>query len=90
MRENRIIINFLTEKFPSVQGIYLFGSRADGTAQPDSDFDIGVLLPHDEKISGLDKFDLATELGSKLGHDVDLLNLRELYTDIQFQVVAYG
>jgi predicted nucleotidyltransferase len=34
----------------SVRELWLFGSRADGTARPDSDFDIGVgLMPPDDK-----------------------------------------
>ena len=74
MDSNQIIIDFLQMKFPVLQGIYLFGSRADGSHQKDSDYDIGILLPYDLKISGLDKFELATDLAAQLGQDVDLLD----------------
>ena len=47
-------------------------------------------MPYDKKLTGLERFDLATDLAAKLGNDVDLLNLRELYTDVQFEVVAHG
>ena len=88
MSNNQIIINFLKEKFPRLQGVYLFGSRADGTHRPSSDFDIGILLPYDKKLTGLERFNLANDLAALIGNDVDLLNLRELYTDVQFEVVA--
>ncbi len=90
MDSNQIIIDFLQMKFPVLQGIYLFGSRADGSHQKDSDYDIGILLPYDLKISSLDKFELATDLAAQLGQDVDLLDLRALYTDVQFEVIANG
>ena len=90
MDSNQIIIDFLQKKFPVLQGIYLFGSRADDSHRKDSDYDIGILLPYDVKISGLERFELATDLAAQLGQDVDLLDLRSLYTDVQFEVIANG
>lgn len=90
MNSNQIIIDFLKKKYPVLQGIYLFGSRADGSHQKDSDYDIGILLPYNVKISGLDRFEMATDLAAQLGQDVDLLDLRSLYTDVQFEVISNG
>lgn len=90
MTNQSTIISFLKEQFPTLQGVYLFGSRADGSHREDSDFDIGILLPHGQQLGSLERFDMANALAVRLGADVDLLNLRELYTDVQFQVVAYG
>lgn len=90
MESNQIIIDFLRMKFPLFQGIYLFGSRADGSYQENSDYDIGILLPYDLKISGLERFESATDLAAQLGQDVDLLDLRSLYTDVQYEVITNG
>ncbi|MEE8523303.1 MAG: nucleotidyltransferase domain-containing protein [Thermoanaerobaculia bacterium] len=32
--------------------VYLFGSRADGTANPDSDVDLGVLFSKNQVLAG--------------------------------------
>jgi len=54
--------------------VYLFGSRAAGTAQPTSDFDVAVLA--DEDISR--ELSLARELleESKIPFKVDVVDLR--------------
>ena len=49
------------EARPEVRLAYLFGSRAEGTASEDSDYDIGV-LPAKDADSGL-RFELIHELG---------------------------
>jgi predicted nucleotidyltransferase len=33
----------VAEGDPDVRALYVFGSRIDGTARPDSDLDVGVL-----------------------------------------------
>jgi len=47
----------------------LFGSRARGTARPDSDVDVAVLG------STVDSFELARELALAVGAEVDVVNL---------------
>jgi predicted nucleotidyltransferase len=47
----------------------LFGSRARGVHRPDSDVDIAVVAP------GLDPAELAAELSSALGFEVDVVPL---------------
>ncbi len=44
-QEQLVIVGELTRQFASnnILGIYLYGSRADGTAKTDSDWDIGLL-----------------------------------------------
>lgn len=41
------IIDVLKKEDP--QRVYLFGSRATGTARPDSDYDIMMIKEHDER-----------------------------------------
>lgn len=77
--------------YPSVQGVYLFGSQADGTARAGSDADIAVLLPHGEaKAAGhLAMSPCRFDLEERLGKPVDLVNLRQVSTVFQFQII-YG
>ncbi len=49
----------------------LFGSRAKGTARPDSDIDLLATF-EDEHTPGLEFFGLADEFASLFGHPVDL------------------
>ncbi len=50
----------------------LFGSRAKGTARPDSDVDLLVTFEQGH-IPGLEFFGMADEFAALLGHRVDLL-----------------
>lgn len=55
-----------------VAKLELFGSRAKGTARPDSDVDLLVTF-EEGKTPGLGFFGLALDLESLFGHPVDLL-----------------
>ena len=55
----------------------IFGSRARGTATPDSDIDVLYILLPGRKL-GWEIEQLADELGGVLGHHVDLVSLRAL------------
>jgi len=54
-----------------VAKLELFGSRAKGTARPDSDVDLLVTF-EEGQTPGLEFFGLALDLESFLGHPVDL------------------
>lgn len=43
------------KRFPSINTVLIFGSRAKGTAKPHSDFDLAVIAPHmsDDEFSTL-------------------------------------
>ena len=47
-----------------IEQIYLFGSRAQGTAQPDSDWDVYVLV--DDDLTFADRRRLTTEIKREL------------------------
>jgi predicted nucleotidyltransferase len=89
MEINESIMRFLTEQLPSVLGIYLFGSQADGSARPDSDWDIAFLLsaPADSP-EPYTLFLMAVELGEHLGQTVDLVDLHQTKTDFRFQIIS--
>lgn len=91
MDTREIIGGIVSRHYPDVQAVYLFGSRADGTAREDSDIDIAVLLPESqaEHASNLAISECRHALEDALGIPVDLLNAREVSTVMQFQFI-YG
>ena len=59
------------ENYPEVLAVYLFGSRAAATAQPDSDYDLAVVSTREGSARGR-KMDILSDL-AKAGFDnVDL------------------
>ena len=64
----------------SIQEAWLFGSRAKGTAEPDSDVDVAIVLTpatsrgHDWASGAYTRFgdDWQNELGAMIGRDVSL------------------
>ena len=71
---------------------YLFGSRAEGREQPDSDYDLAVLWP--EPFDPLEGFALAArmepELTTLCGGKVDLVFLNQASPLLTFEVIRHG
>lgn len=63
-----------------VAKLELFGSRAKGTARPDSDVDLLVTFEPDHT-PGLEFFGMSEELAAVFGHPVDLLTRRTVEQD---------
>jgi predicted nucleotidyltransferase len=80
----------ILEGFPDVMGIYLFGSRADGTSHANSDFDLAFLLPNNTPLNDLKIFHLQQDLAATLNQDVDLICLNTATLVMQFQITSYG
>ena len=78
MEKTTTIISFLTNTFPELKGIYLFGSQADDTARQDSDWDIALLFPHTYTPDNQLLWEAKWDLGGILSAPVDLLNLRQI------------
>jgi len=78
--------------YPSLQGIYLFGSYQTDREWPDSDVDVAILFPPDiaAKETNLVFSDCKFKLEEFLKKDVDLINLRLASTVFQFQIVTTG
>ena len=65
----------------------VFGSRAHGTARPDSDIDVLYVLRPGRKL-GWEIEQLADELSALFGHQVDLVSLRALHPRIKAAVLT--
>ncbi len=80
-------------KHPQVKLAYLFGSRANGTAGPMSDYDFAVYL--DEKDSAK-RFDIRLNLMSQLSlllkiNDVDVVIINDTESpDLKYDIIKEG
>ena len=83
------IARIVVEHYLAAQAIYLFGTYGTADEWPDSDVDIALLLPPDEAKRGghmaLSKARVAIE--RLLGKDVDLINLRQVSTVFQKEII---
>ncbi|MFN4120015.1 type VII toxin-antitoxin system MntA family adenylyltransferase antitoxin [Acidovorax sp.] len=78
----------LLQRLPGALAVYGFGSRVQGTAGPESDLDMAVLVAGYADVTLL--WELAGELADVAGCPVDLLDLRAASTVMQYQVLAQG
>ena len=82
------IVEMLQARVAGLLGIYAFGSRTRGTAEPDSDLDLAVLVAG--YANPLALWQLAGDLADVAGCPVDLLDLRAASTVMQHQVITTG
>ena len=82
------IVGLLRQRLPDLLAVYAFGSRAQGTAGPDSDLDLAVLTP--KKRDPVLLWEVAAELAPLAGSDVDVVDLRTASTIMQHQVLSTG
>jgi predicted nucleotidyltransferase len=89
MIEPNTLIQVVLRHYPDVQAIYLFGSYGTENERPDSDVDIALLLPpHTAKAVGsLALSELQSDLESLLRKPVDLINLRQVSTVFQKEII---
>jgi uncharacterized protein len=82
------IRQIILRHYPTVQGIYRFGSYGTQYARPDSDVDIALLLPPDQaRLEGdLTISQCRFDLEEALSREVDLLNARRVSTVFQIQI----
>lgn len=55
-----------------IAALYVLGSRANGTARPDSDLDLAILLMPGVKLDAAEQLDLAAAFSSASRQEVDL------------------
>jgi len=79
---------FLKEFFKNADGIWLFGSYADGTYNENSDIDIAVLFKN--KISPVDLFKMKENLELILKKDIDLIDLAAVNDVFAYEIVTKG
>jgi uncharacterized protein len=84
------IVRTVLGHYPDTQAIYLFGSYGTKNEWPDSDVDIALLLPPDQAKASrmLAMSPLCSALGSLLEKPVDLINLREVSTVFQKEIIT--
>jgi predicted nucleotidyltransferase len=84
----RRIVQTLQQALPELMAVYGFGSRIQGTATPDSDWDVAVLVPG--RVEPVKLWTLAQDLADIVGSPVDLVDLRAASTILQYQVITTG
>jgi predicted nucleotidyltransferase len=84
----RRLVATLRDRLPTLLAVYLFGSRANGHARPDSDVDLAVLV--DGKLDPVETWELAQSLADQANCDVDLVDLRRASTVMQHQIITTG
>lgn len=82
------IVKQLKERLPELLAIYAFGSRVSGTANPESDLDLAVLVP--AYADAMTLWTISGELSELALCPVDLLDLRAASTVMQYQIITQG
>lgn len=78
----------LRSALPNLLAVHAFGSQVQGTAGPESDLDLAVLVAG--MVDPLLLWRLSGELAELVGCGVDLLDLRAASTVMQYQVITTG
>jgi uncharacterized protein len=82
------VVAKICARFPNAIAVYAFGSQLQGTANPESDLDLAVLVAGYAEPLAL--WDVAGSLADVAGCPVDLLDLRAASTVMQYQVITTG
>ncbi len=82
------IIQTLHSRVPNLLAIYAFGSQVQGTAGPDSDLDLAMLVAG--YAEPLTLWELAGDLADTAGCAVDLVDLRAASTVMQYRIITTG
>ena len=92
MSINEQIVQTILTHTPQVQAVYLFGSYGTADERPTSDVDIALLLPPEQAkvVGNLLLGELHLALAELLGKEVDLVNLRQVSTVFQKEIVMTG
>lgn len=92
MHRQQDIIRIILEHYQETQAIYLFGSYDTESEWPDSDIDIGLLLPPLQ--AGTESFSALTPcceaIADSFGKNVDLINIRQASTVFQKEITTTG
>ena len=82
------IVTLLANQLPTLNLVYLFGSRATNQYRVDSDWDIAIACA--TKLDNVERWNIAQDLAIALNADVDLVDLLDASTVLQMQVVEHG
>lgn len=82
------LVALIKEAIPTASLIYLFGSQATRHARVESDIDVAVQA--EAPLDSLFRWQLANQLATTLGKDVDLIDLRQASTVLRMEIVRSG
>jgi predicted nucleotidyltransferase len=82
------LARIVEDVFPEAQGVWLYGSFADGTARPDSDLDVAILTP--SRLAAEDRWERTIELSMRLPRPLDLVDLRAATPALRFEIFSHG
>lgn len=82
------VVATIRQAVPEVKAIYLFGSTGSKFERLDSDVDLAILA--DQKIDAVLRWQLAGELAQLFKRDVDLIDLLQASTVLQFRIISTG
>ncbi len=88
VRQEAILVAMTRTAFANLQGLYIFGSQADGTATGASDIDLAILVALKPSADAV--IALKSEISQHFKVDCDLIDLRRADSVTAAQVVAYG
>jgi predicted nucleotidyltransferase len=83
-----LIVSLLQARLPNLLALHAFGSQINGTAEPDSDLDLAVLVGGYTDPTRL--WDIAGETADLAGCPVDLLDFRAASTVMQYRILSTG
>ncbi len=92
-KELELKISEMFKKYPAVELAYLFGSRANDTAGPTSDYDFAVYFEGLDSLAGGDlRLKIQTELSQIVGSDqVDLVLLNNTTApELKYEIIKNG
>ena len=92
MNQESQLVQLILQSWPDTQAIYLFGSWGTEYERAESDIDIAVLLPPQQakKAGSLLLTDLHQAMQTMVNKEVDLINLRQVSTVLQKEIVMTG
>jgi predicted nucleotidyltransferase len=81
-------LSLIRQHIPRLLAVYAFGSRVQGSAHADSDWDLAVLV--EGYADPVQLWNTACDLSDLLGSEVDLLGFRAASTVMQYQILTKG
>ena len=82
------VVETLRQALPDLLAVYGFGSQVQGTATPDSDWDLAVLVPG--RVDSVALWVIAQDVAAILDGPVDLVDLRSASTVLPYQIITTG
>ena len=86
--EEQKLIDFIKQKLPDLEILYLFGSYAKGNQTDKSDLDLAFSCGI--KMNNIERWQLAEDIAAFVDCDVDLIDLMATSTVMAYQIATTG